>query len=198
MARAQPYDREKALEAAQMLFWQKGYHATSIKDLQDALKMKPGSIYAAFSSKEALFGLTLDRYFEINRAQFQKHVLETDSPLQSLAQNLRVIASAKPEDSQCYACMLIKTVLGATSADRRIKNKANKYLDAMEEEMTKAFQKAKDVGELSSDADPKRLARQYQSDVTALKIEAHRGIEALELMVSAEERATIYERMRVR
>ena len=93
--------------------------------------------------------------------------------------------------------MLIKTVLGATSADRRIRNKANKYLDTMEEEMAKAFQKARDLGELPNDADPKHLARQYQSDVTALKIEAHRGVEEQVLMVSAEERATSYENMRV-
>ncbi|MEP3669912.1 MAG: TetR family transcriptional regulator, partial [Roseibium sp.] len=37
MKRAQPYDREKALDAAQDLFWRKGYHATSLKDLEAAL-----------------------------------------------------------------------------------------------------------------------------------------------------------------
>ncbi|MDX1730552.1 MAG: helix-turn-helix domain-containing protein, partial [Aurantimonas coralicida] len=47
---ARPYDRDAALDAALRLFWAKGYHATSLKDLEAALTMKPGSIYAAFQS----------------------------------------------------------------------------------------------------------------------------------------------------
>ena len=62
MARTASYDRDQALDAAMTLFWLKGYHATSLKDLEGALKMKPGSIYAAFQSKEALFRATLERY----------------------------------------------------------------------------------------------------------------------------------------
>ena len=33
MARAASYDRDTAIEAAMTLFWRKGYHATSLKDL---------------------------------------------------------------------------------------------------------------------------------------------------------------------
>ena len=50
MARAAPYDRDATLDAAMSLFWERGYHATSLKDLEAALSMKPGSIYAAFKS----------------------------------------------------------------------------------------------------------------------------------------------------
>ena len=55
MARKAGYDREKVLDKALELFWAKGYHGTSLKDLEVALDMRPGSIYAAFGSKEALF-----------------------------------------------------------------------------------------------------------------------------------------------
>ena len=72
MTRAQPYNRDAAIDAAMTLFWQKGYHATSLKDLEGALSMKPGSIYAAFSSKENLFNLSLERYFTSNRDEFRK------------------------------------------------------------------------------------------------------------------------------
>ena len=55
MARRAGYDRDEVLARAQALFWRKGYHTTSLKDLEAALNMRPGSIYAAFGSKEALF-----------------------------------------------------------------------------------------------------------------------------------------------
>lgn len=53
--------------------------------------------------------------------------------------------------------------------------------------MAAAFQRATDTGELPKDADCNRLARRYQSDLTALKIEAHRSVGKDTLARSAEE-----------
>ena len=66
MTRAAPYDRETALDAAMTLFWDKGFHATSLKDLEAALVMKPGSIYAAFSSSGSADPQRLARRFQSN------------------------------------------------------------------------------------------------------------------------------------
>ena len=62
MPRATLHNRQDSLERALHLFWQKGFHATSLKDLERTLDMRPGSIYAAFGSKDALFQEALERY----------------------------------------------------------------------------------------------------------------------------------------
>jgi len=56
-ARGRPraFDREAALGRATHLFWQKGYEATSITDLTEAMEIGSPSLYAAFGSKEALY-----------------------------------------------------------------------------------------------------------------------------------------------
>ncbi|MCP4298102.1 MAG: helix-turn-helix transcriptional regulator, partial [Proteobacteria bacterium] len=51
MARPIEFDREEKLELAMNLFWQKGYQATSMKLLTEAMGLQPGSIYSAFRSK---------------------------------------------------------------------------------------------------------------------------------------------------
>jgi len=89
MKRAAPYDRDDALNAAMSLFWRRGYHATSLKDLEATLAMKPGSIYAAFSSKENLYLLALERYFETVRDQFRGYMAQAASPLGGLAAFIR-------------------------------------------------------------------------------------------------------------
>ncbi|MDX6752024.1 helix-turn-helix domain-containing protein [Geminicoccaceae bacterium 1502E] len=196
MKRARPYDREAALDAALMLFWKKGYQATSLKDLEAGLAMKPGSIYAAFSSKEALFALALERYFEKNRDALRTRFLQAPSPLAALADHLRSIARSEADDPHCRACMLVKTLLAATPEDAAIAARAQRYLDAMKTEIAAAFERARRQGELQASADPDRLARRYQSNLTALRIEAHRGLADKELTALAEEMAQEVERLR--
>lgn len=197
MKRARPYDRETALDAALNLFWKKGYHATSLKDLEAALSMKPGSIYAAFSSKEALYLATLERYFHQNRDGVRTMAETAESPLKELANLLRNIGKNRADDPSCRACMLVKTILDTTSADAAIADQSRVYLDEMRSEFAAVFDAAKSRGELPADADTDRLARRYQSDITALKIEAHRGTDQHGLAALAEDMARDLERLRV-
>ena len=62
--RPRAFDREAALAAATRLFWQKGYAATSISDLTETMGIGSPSLYAAFGSKEALYGEALRYYGE--------------------------------------------------------------------------------------------------------------------------------------
>jgi AcrR family transcriptional regulator len=53
--RPRAFDRDAALDQAVRLFWQKGYEATSVRDLSDALGIGTPSLYNAFGDKRALF-----------------------------------------------------------------------------------------------------------------------------------------------
>lgn len=196
MKRARPYDRETALDAAVELFWTKGYHATSLKDLEAALHMKPGSIYAAFSSKEALYLAALERYFEASKTAFASMMQDAVSPLGALSDYLRQLARSRSEDPQGRACMLVKTLIDTTATDAVIAERANGYIDAMKADFTAAFDRAKASGELPQDLDSKRLARRYQSNINALRIELHRGMEQAELTALAEDMVEDLERLR--
>lgn len=69
------FDRDAALEAAMLLFWERGYEGTSMADLTQAMGLNPSSIYAAFGDKHALFSAAVRRYMEI-RAQYATKALE--------------------------------------------------------------------------------------------------------------------------
>ena len=55
MARPIGYDRKTVLDQAMHVFWHNGFCATHMRDLTSATRLKPGSLYGAFPSKEALF-----------------------------------------------------------------------------------------------------------------------------------------------
>jgi AcrR family transcriptional regulator len=69
------FDKDAALEAAMLLFWERGYEGTSMADLTQAMGLNPSSIYAAFGDKHALFSLAVKRYLE-SRAQYATRALE--------------------------------------------------------------------------------------------------------------------------
>jgi len=64
MARPREFDIDVALERAMQLFWLRGFHATTTRDLDAALGIGHQSMYNAFGDKASLFRQTLDRYLE--------------------------------------------------------------------------------------------------------------------------------------
>lgn len=55
-------DKSVALDKATDFFWQSGYGGTTMRQLQTALDMRPGSIYAAFGDKDGLYLKSIERY----------------------------------------------------------------------------------------------------------------------------------------
>ncbi|WP_323767041.1 TetR/AcrR family transcriptional regulator [Marinovum sp.] len=196
MPRAAPYDREATLEAAMGLFWRKGYHATSLKDLEAALAMKPGSIYAAFKSKQTLYLLAMERYFQRFRDQFRDRIAAAASPLQALADHLRSYAALSPGDANGQACMLVKSFVDTRSTDPVIADRAQGYLAEMRDEIAAGFERASQQGEIAPTSDCAALARRYQGYVNVLRLELHQGIAPADLRVLAESLAGEIEALR--
>jgi AcrR family transcriptional regulator len=64
--RPRAFDRAAALGQATRLFWERGFEATSIADLTQAMGIGAPSLYAAFGSKEALYVEALGHYRDSN------------------------------------------------------------------------------------------------------------------------------------
>ncbi len=60
--RPRSFDRGAALDAAALLFWEKGFEATSIRDLTERLGVEAPSLYRAFGDKRRLFEEAVAEY----------------------------------------------------------------------------------------------------------------------------------------
>lgn len=171
--RAAPFDRETTLDRALALFWRKGYHATSLKDLEAALSLKPGSIYAAFTNKETLFRTVLARYADNSTAGLTALLARHDSPIAAL-QDYALSLADLSQQPPSRACMLVKTLLETGGSDPELHALAQDHLDAVQSVMEQAFVHARASGEIPATADPHRLARYLQSSIIGLRVLAQR------------------------
>jgi AcrR family transcriptional regulator len=175
MGRTTGYDRDKVLQAAMELFWARGYHSTSLKDLEQALDMRPGSIYAAFGSKEALFCAALDRYASIGQETLRDTLNKASSPISGLAAHVRTIGRLMSGNPPSRACMMVKTMLETQDDDPVLRRTVQRMMREVETAFAAAFRDARRAGEITPDADPERLAARLQASIFGLRAYAQRS-----------------------
>lgn len=70
--RAKEFDQEIVIEQAMALFCEKGYAATSIRDLVARLGVSSSSLYGTFGDKDAIFLLALKRHSQMEREMLRQ------------------------------------------------------------------------------------------------------------------------------
>jgi AcrR family transcriptional regulator len=103
------YAQEDAVEKATILFWKKGFQGSGMRDIQQALDMRPGSIYARFQNKEGLFKLVVEQYVAHSKDKLQ-NVADSDTPLLSLREFFKTALINPDELRYMRQCLLVKSI----------------------------------------------------------------------------------------
>jgi AcrR family transcriptional regulator len=179
------FDKDAALEAAMLLFWERGYEGTSMADLTEAMGLNPSSIYAAFGDKHALFSLAVKRYMD-SRAQYAKKALQEPTlkrVIRGLFDNTIAFLTTPGHPPICMtlAGAMSCSVDAATARDLltevRKQNQA-----AIRERLVKA----RKTGELPKSINVDDYARYLSSILAGLSIQAANGSTKAELKRIAE------------
>ncbi|RJG36132.1 TetR/AcrR family transcriptional regulator [Motilimonas pumila] len=72
MSGKKQFNEQQALDAAMRVFWEKGFAATSMAELEAATKLNKSSLYNTFGNKEALYGKSLEHF----RTQYTERVFQ--------------------------------------------------------------------------------------------------------------------------
>ncbi len=106
MGRRKTYDRTELTDQAMRLFWEHGYHATSMRDLVDATGVNASSIYAEFDSKQALYQEAVARYDEIVVTGHFGALEQESSSLEEVAAVLQFFGEARTVQGATIGCLL--------------------------------------------------------------------------------------------
>ncbi len=169
MANKIKFDRDNVVEKACDLFWKKGFHATSTRDIQQAIDMRPGSIYAAFGNKEGLFGEALHCYSKAMLNILNQSLERNDSILSGLEDFVRTITLEDRDQKPSNICMLVRSNAELTSDASSLLALTRALLEDFEKHISGLFKQAQASGELPTTLQPVDYARHFQIQFIGLR-----------------------------
>tara|TARA_R110000822_G_scaffold122666_1_gene256863 strand:+ start:23767 stop:24378 length:612 start_codon:yes stop_codon:yes gene_type:complete len=169
MANKVKFERENVIRVASQLFWQKGFHATSTRDLQEAVNMRPGSIYAAFGSKEGLYSESLKDYTIQMKSQIEGFLSSADTILGGLHAFVENVVISTKDCSPSAICMLVKANSEFAEKDSSLYELSVDLAAQFEAYLTQLFEQAINNDELSNTLTPLEYARFFQVQFTGLR-----------------------------
>ncbi|RRV40054.1 TetR/AcrR family transcriptional regulator [Pseudomonas sp. o96-267] len=89
------------------LFWQRGYEAASLQDLQAATGLSKSSLYQTYPSKQAWFVAAFSLYVAQRRALLLEQLQTSASPLAFIRERLLSVLEDDGPDGVPRGCMLV-------------------------------------------------------------------------------------------
>ena len=175
MTRPKAFDREGALTRALELFQAKGYEATSIQDLVNAMGIGRQSLYDTFGDKEALYREALGRYIA-EGPQAILVALESPLPLRRAVSVVLEGVVARLGSPGCRPCFIAHAALDRAGSDgwtaQCVRNGYQDCLTLWEHR----FRRAQAEGDLGAHHDSRILGLVFQSTIYGLQVSALAGV----------------------
>ena len=175
MGRARQFQEEAALEKAMLLFWEKGYEATSLSELTEVMGLSRSSFYDTFGSKKALFISALNRY------QANKHgqiiaILEGNLPGKRAIENVfKVYLDIAANEGGRKGCFVSNSAVEMAPHSPEVETKVSLAIDRMELAFARAIKRGQENGAIPNYKNPTALARFLVSCVNGLVVMTKAG-----------------------
>ncbi|WP_322745733.1 TetR/AcrR family transcriptional regulator [Paenibacillus donghaensis] len=157
IARTKEFNEDQALHQAMLLFWKRGYEATSIPDLLQVMGISRSSLYATFSDKQALYIAALEHY---KKTSFNKQaILERASSARAGIQQFfeQHIASAY-DISLPGGCFVTNAATTLESPDEKINELIKTSFLNLEQAFCELLEKGRQSGEIDKNTDIQALS----------------------------------------
>ena len=139
LGRRKTYDRDDVAQRAMAVFWQHGYEATTIQQLETSLQINRYSLFAEFGSKEGLFEAALDVY--------EACVVSANlGPLEATGAGIEDILAffqrfnASPPDAVGVGCMLCNAAVERSPDAPGVRQRSLRYFERLRAALRNALQ----------------------------------------------------------
>jgi AcrR family transcriptional regulator len=152
MARQRSYDRQEAVERACRAFWEHGFQALGVREIEQLTGLNQYAIRSEFGGKEGL-------YLEALKFYSDAAIATALAPLNGggLAEILAFLENLVADGSMTsspWGCLIVNTgVENARVRSKKLEAAANMYWDVLESHFRQSLENACARGEIAPDLD---------------------------------------------
>jgi TetR/AcrR family transcriptional regulator, transcriptional repressor for nem operon len=151
------FDEQEALNDATILFWEKGYNATSTDELIRAMGLQRGSFYHTFGSKKDLFINAFMQYERTSFDELRRQLSASKKPMDVIKSIFYTLANCSLEEHN-KGCFAGNTITALSNIDAELTEIANNHLKNMENIFFEQIKASQISGELTTKTDARLLS----------------------------------------
>lgn len=157
--RPREYDMDDALDKAVRVFCERGYHATSIADLTDAMELTQGSIYKAFKDKRAVFLAAFDRNKAVRNERLGRAIEGGKTGLGRVRNALAFYVESSHGAEGREGCLVVGSAAELAIFDKEVAKRVEASFDRNEALMAELIEQGRADGSIPARIDSKATAR---------------------------------------
>ena len=185
--RPREFDMDAALDRALLVFRERGYHAASLGDLGEAMKLTPGSIYKAFSDKRAIFLAAFDRYTDLRNDELRHLQAAASNGLDKLRVILAFYAEASHGIEGRRGCLVVGSAMELATFDSEMAARVKAALQRIEALLQDLIRLGQADGSVSSKIDVKSTACAVFCFLGGLRVLGKSGRTRAEMAAAADQ-----------
>jgi TetR/AcrR family transcriptional regulator, transcriptional repressor for nem operon len=157
MGRIKEFDHEEVLHAATLLFWQKGYEATSMSDLLQAMNISRSSMYETFIDKEHLYLQSIEHYKRLGNDK-RSRLTNASSAREGIRAYFEKHIDGAFNPSSPRGCLITNAIAALDAPDEQIREIVQQRFEDLGEAFYQLLQKGQESGEIAADRDIRTLS----------------------------------------
>lgn len=139
MGRPRSFDQDKVLDRVVDVFWRQGYERTAITDLCRATELNPGSLYAAFGDKQALFSAALGRYVAKVSSAATARIDTSHHGEDGIRSYFASLIDAMVNGRRRWGCLMTNSLVERHAADKTVAPLVSSHFTALEASFARAL-----------------------------------------------------------
>ena len=168
MARSKEFDKDDVVDKAIGVFWSKGFEATSIQDLVNAMGINRGSIYDTFGNKAGLFDVAINRYQVDAPSQRLLNNANTGMPRDEIEFFFNTLLTRHDCSEGQRGCLITNSIAELANQNEKVSTHFKTYIERLEDALHALIKRGQETGDITPWREARPLARSLLASAQGL------------------------------
>lgn len=185
--RPRAFDLEGSLDAALVVFRERGYHGASLADLGQAMRLTPGSIYKAFADKRAMFLAAFERYKSVRDGEIRAAIASAGTGFEKVGALLRSYAELSLGEEGRRGCLVTGSAVELATFDPQMAEQVTAAIARIERLLGELIREGVRDGSIEASVDVDAASTHLMSVLQGFRVLGKTGRSRITMMAAVDQ-----------